>query len=183
MPKVEYAVVIYNFVGSSDDLLQATFVDGSSWLVAVPVADSSQPKISFSMMTSVQLCRRPIRWVTLYVPVFLFYFFGVTRPGLWCFQEEDITLFLLMLQYVCFLWRINMARGLTNNKIISTVEFITTLCKLLLSFRHYLAALLLCRGHIFAHFVSLSPIKPWCFINITESFIQWELHLFECVAL
>ena len=68
-------------------------------------------------------------------------------------RKENITPFLLMLQYVCFLRRINMARGLTNNKIISTVEFITTLCKSLLSFHHYLAALLLCRGTFFAHFL------------------------------
>lgn len=87
LPKVEYAVVmIYNIVGSSDDLVQATSVDGSSRLVAAPVADGSQ---SFSMMTSVQLCRRPIWWVTLYVPVLLFLFISLVWPDLdsWRFQK------------------------------------------------------------------------------------------------
>lgn len=77
-------------------------------------------------------------------------FFCFSFPLVWIdldvSRKEDITLFLLMLQYVCFLWRINMARGLANNKIISAVEFITTMCKLLLSFQHYLAALVLGRG-------------------------------------
>lgn len=96
---------------------------------------------------------------------FLLFFFPLVLPDLDVSRKKDITQFLLMLQYVCFLWRINMARGLTNNKIISTVEFITTMCKLLLSFQHYLAALVLCRGaflHIcplFSHPESLCALS------------------------
>lgn len=145
-------------------------------LLLCPLWTAVNPRLS------VQLCRRPTRWVTLYVPVLLFLFISLVWANLDSnvSRTEDITLFLLMLQYVCFLWRINMARGLTNNKIISTVEFITTVCKLLLTFHHYLAALMLCRGTFFAHFVSFSPVKPWCFISMTESDIRWERHHTKC---
>lgn len=142
LPNVEHTVV--HLLTWARDLL----------LPPPPVVDS---RISFSMMTSVQLCRRPIWWVTLYVPVLLFLFISLAWPDLDVSREDDITLFLLMLHILCFLWRINTARGLSNNKIISTIEFITTLCNLLSSRLHYLAALLLCKGHIFlffgAHFV------------------------------
>lgn len=122
------------------------------------------------------------------LPVFvLFLFLSLVWPNLDSdvFRKEDITLFLFMLQYVCFLWRINKARWLIT-KLLSTVEFITTLCKLLLSLHHYLAALLFVQGHIFAHFVVFSsfysPIKPQCFIRVTESYTQCELHLIKCVT-
>lgn len=74
-----------------------------------------------------------------------------------------------------------MARGLTNNIIISTVEFITTLCKLLLSFHHCLAALFVVQGHIFAHFVLFSTHKAMVLYQYNR--IQHELHLVKCVAL
>lgn len=75
-----------------------------------------------------------------------------------------------------------MARGLTKSNI-STVEFITTLCNLLLSFHHYSVALC-CAGGIFLHILSFTSTckASALFISLTETYIQRELHR-KCVAL
>ena len=134
--------MIYNIVGSSDDLLQATFVDKSCWIVAVPTVDSSQPKNSFSMMTGVQLYKRPIWWVTLCVPVlyiflflfcYLLFFFPLAWPDLdWCFKNGGYNT-VSPHAAICKLFMKNKHGKKTNNKIVSKVEFVTSLFSLLLT--------------------------------------------------
>lgn len=133
LPKVEYAVVIYNIMGSSGrsfsklhwltwarELLVGPRWASAWWLVCVPVQETNM------MVNFVCAC-------------FCCFCLFLWCDQIWMFPEKMIWTFLLMLQNVCFFGGgggINMARGLSNNKIISTLEFIITLCELLLSCLH-----------------------------------------------
>lgn len=104
LPKVKYAVLVFN-------IWAHLMICNWQNCFTVVIVDSSRLETSVGVPTDVQPCGRPTRWVTLCL--FCYFCFSLVWLGL--SRKEDVTPFLLVLQYVCSLW-INMTRGLTYNK-------------------------------------------------------------------
>lgn len=76
------------------------------------------------------------------------YSFGVTECG--CSWKGEYNTFSPHAAICMLFMKIKIVRGLANNEIIRTVEFITTLCKLLLS-SIIIWLLIVVQGHIVLH--------------------------------
>lgn len=135
---------------------------------------SSRPKNSFSIRTNVQLWRRPIWRITLYVPVLLFYF-GVCLflflvwPDL---DSEDITV--SPHAAICMLFmKKKKARGLITYNYGRVYSHILSVAGVTSS---WFLLLLLCEGKNFCTFRCRSPVQAWVLYQHNKSHIQWKLH-------
>lgn len=134
---------------------------------------SSRPKNIFSIRTNVQLWRRPIWRITLYVPVLLFYFgfslfFGVTWPGLWGYNTVSPHAAICML-----FMKKKKARGLITYNYGRVYSHIVSVAGVTSS---WFLLLLLCEGKNFCTFRCRSPVQASVLYQHNKSHIRWKLH-------